>query len=177
MRGMLASIERLCPRGTVSEMLPLLGESLATMIKHGSFITSGWYPLRDYRLLLGAAMQVTGRDTELIEELARDSTIQDFRGIYRLLTFALSPEFLMRRSGGLFARYYDTGTLMISVARKGYAEAHYRGCLGFDRVLWKDVVAGTCTILEVCGARDIRRQVTKGGADGDAELDLVAEWS
>jgi hypothetical protein len=37
----------------------------------------------------------------------------------------------------LFARYYDTGTLSVPTARAGHCEAHYRGCVGFDRVLWE----------------------------------------
>jgi hypothetical protein len=120
-------------------------------------------------------MKATGRDVELIEALSRESTLEDFRGIYRLLAFALSPEFLMRRSGGLFSRYYDTGTLTVTVAKKGYGEAQFRGCVGFDRILWADVISGTCAILEVCGAKDIQRRITRGGGD-EPDLDLVAEW-
>jgi hypothetical protein len=173
---MLDSIDRICPPGTIDRMVPLVGESLGKTLKHRSFITSGWYPVRDYRAILGAAMKVTGRDVDLIEQLSRESTLEDFRGIYRLLAFALSPEFLMRRTAPLFGRYYDTGTLTVVVAKKGYAEAQFRGCLGFDRVLWADVISGTCAILEACGARDIKRQVTRGGGDGDADVDIVATW-
>jgi hypothetical protein len=175
-RSVLGSIERLCPPGTLDAVVPLLDESLGRMVSHRTFISSGWYPLRDYRALLGAVMQATGRDLELIQLLAREATLEDFRGIYRLLTFALSPEFLIRRSPGLFARYYDTGKLAVPIAKKGYVEAQFRGCAGFDRVLWADAVAGSCAVLEACGARDVRPRIVHGGGDGDGDLDLIAEW-
>jgi hypothetical protein len=176
MRGMIASIERICPKATVDDMVLLLGEPLGNQLKHRAFIASGWYPVRDFRALLGAAMKVTGRDVELIEVLARDAALHEFRGLFRLITFALSPDFLMRRTAGMFSRYYDTGTLTVPIAKKGYAEARYRGFAGFDRVLWNELIAGCRAILEVCGARDIRGRLVRGGGDGDVDLDLVVEW-
>jgi len=175
-RGMLSSIERLCPPGTLEAMVRHLPESVGQMVRHKSFISSGWYKLSDYRALLGAVMKVNGRDVDLVAELAREATLDDFRGVYRLFTFALSPAFVMRRSPGLFSRYYDTGTLTVPVARRGYGEAQFRGCLGFDRVLWRDVVGGTSAVLEACGGREVRTRILRGGGDGDVELDLVAEW-
>ena len=111
-----------------------------------------------------------------MRELSREATRDDFRGIYRLLTFVLSPEFLMRRSPGIFGRYYDTGTLVVPEARAGRCRAIYSGCEGFDRVLWEDVIAGSSAILEVCGAKEIRATRVRGGGDGDTELEVLAEW-
>lgn len=175
-RGTLDAIRRLCPSGTVDKMLPLLPTQVAPAVEHDSFISAGWYPLVHYRAIFGAAMQATGRDIDLVRELGRFSTQQDFRGIYRLLTFVLSPEFLMRRSPGIFGRYYDTGSLTVEVPRDGVCEAQYRDCVGFDRVLWEDVIAGSSTILEVCGAREIKVTRVRGGGDGDDELHCIAEW-
>ncbi len=174
-RGTLRAIERLCPRGTLGKMLPLLPAQVAPAVEHDAFISAGWYPLAHIRAIFGAAMTATSRDLELVRAISRDSTLDDFRGIYRLLTFVLSPEFIMRRGPGIFGRYYDTGSLEV-VARAGYAEAHYRGCAGFDHVLWADVLAGSGAVLEACGARDLKFDVVRGGGDGDVDCDVVCRW-
>jgi hypothetical protein len=176
-RGILSSMERLCPPGAIDQLVPLLSESFGRSVKHRSFVSGGWYPLREYRNLLGAVMQVTGHDVEIIETLAREATLNDFRsGIYQLLKLVLSPEFLMRRAGGVFSRYYDTGSLRVVEARHGYAEAQFRGCIGFDRVLWRDAVAGAMAVLEASGAKDVRIRPLRGGGDGDVDLDIISEW-
>src|SRR5262245_23170357 len=151
-RGILSSMERLCPPGTIDQMLPLLPEGIGRSVKHRSFVSGGWYPLREYRTMLGAVMEVTGQDVDIIATLAREATLNDFRGgIYHLLKLVLSPEFLMRRAGGVFARYYDTGSLRVVDARPGYAAAQFRGCIGFDRALWGDAVAGSIATIEASG--------------------------
>ena len=175
-RGTLMAVERVCPPGTLRKMVALLPAQIAPAVEHGAFISAGWYPLAHCRAIFGAAMAATGRDLELVRALSREATREDFRGIYRLLTFVLSPEYLMHRSQGLFSRYYDTGSLVVPVARHGYCEAHYQGCVGFDRVLWADVIAGSAAVLEICGAKDLTFEIVRGGGDGDEECYAKSEW-
>lgn len=175
-RGVLKSVERLCPPGTIEKMVALLPDELAPAVEHNGFISAGWYPLAHCRALFDAAMRATGRDLELVRELSREATRDDFRGIYRLLTFVLSPEFVMRRAPGIFNRYYDTGSLVVPVARSGYLEAHYRGCVGFDAVLWADLLAGSAAVIEICGAKDLTFKIVRGGGDGDEECYVTSEW-
>jgi hypothetical protein len=175
-RGVLLAIRRLCPPGTVDKMLPLLPADVAAAVEQDRFLAAGWYPLPHYRAIFGAAMSATGRDDNLAWALSRDAMLHDFRGIYRLLTFVLSPAFIMRRSPPLFGRYYDTGTLEVPVARGGYCEAKYRGCAGFDHVLWQNVLGGASAVLEAAGGHDVRVRAARGGGDGDDEMDMVGEW-
>jgi hypothetical protein len=175
-RGVLFAIRRVCPPGTLEKMLPQLPADVVAAIEHDRFLVAGWYPLAHYRAILAGAMAATGRGTELVRALSRDAMLHDFRGLYKLLTFVLSPEFLMRRSPSLFSRYYDTGTLTVPVARAGHCEAKYRGCAGFDRVLWENVAGGAAAVLEACGAKDVRVTAARGGGDGDSELDMICEW-
>jgi hypothetical protein len=175
-RGILTAVESVCPPGTRKKMLARLPDQIVPAVEHESFLAAGWYPLAHLRAIFGAAMEVTGRDVDLVHELSRFATKDDFRGIYRLLTFVLSPEFLMRRSPGIFGRYYDTGSLLVPEARSGRCRAVYSGCAGFDRILWEDVIAGSSAVLEVCGAKDVQLTRVRGGGDGDTELDIIAEW-
>ena len=174
-RGLIAAIDRVCPPGTRKKVVAALPTQLAPAVEHDTFLAAGWYPLAHMRALFGAVMEATGRELDVVRDLSRDATREDFRGIYRLLTFVLSPEFIMRRAPGIFSRYYDTGSLEV-VARARYCEAHYRGCAGFDRVLWADLHAGASAVLEVCGARELTYRVVRGGGDGDEECDVVGEW-
>lgn len=176
-RSLVGAAQRLCGAGVVDKMMPLLPEELIRPVKHNSFVSGGWYPLTHYRALHTAIARAAGRSaTDLARALGRDATMDDFRGIYRVLTFVLSPEFLMRRAPGLWNRYYDTGSLTVPVARHGYAEASFRGCIGFDRVLWEDAVGGAIGILEVCGAKEIAVHLRAGGGDGQEFLDAACTW-
>jgi hypothetical protein len=160
----------------LEQTLPLLPDEVARSVKHNSFLTGGWYPLAHYRALHGAISRVAGRGHELARVLGRNATLDDFRGVYRVLTFVLSPEFLMRRSPGLFNRYYDTGSLSVSVARRGYAEADFHGCTGFDRTLWEVVIGGAIAGLEACGARAVQVAIRAGGGDGEDFLIGTCTW-
>jgi hypothetical protein len=175
-RGLIAAVDRVCPPGTRQKMIAHLPDQIAPAVEHESFLAAGWYPLAHMRALFGAVMQATGRDLDVVRELSREATRDDFRGIYRLLTFVLSPEFIMRRGPNIFGRYYDTGSLTVPVARSGYVEAQYRGGVGFDRVLWADLHAGSAAVLEVCGAKDLKYTIVRGGGDGDEDCDVVGEW-
>jgi len=86
-RGILNGVDQLCAPGTIDEMLPMLSPAMAKAVRHRSFVSAGWYPLTDYRALLEAVMVATGGGVELIRQIARQATRDDFRGIYRLLTF------------------------------------------------------------------------------------------
>lgn len=175
-RGVLGAVGRVCPPGTTEKMLRILPPGLGDAVAHDRYLVAGWYPLTHYRDIIAAAMRASGGGAEVARALSRDAMLHDLRGIYRLLTFVLSPESIMRRSPSLFGRYYDTGSLAVPVARTGYCEAQYRGCVGFDRILWESALGGASAVLEACGARGLEVTVAAGGRDGDAMMDMVARW-
>jgi hypothetical protein len=174
---LIAGLARLEGPEAVAKMIPLLPAELGRAVKLNSFLSGGWYPIEDYRLLHAAMQKVTGRGPDISYQVGKDATLEDFRGIYRILTFVLSPEFLMKRSGPLFNRYYDTGKLTILEAKRGMGRAHFTGCTGFNRALWEDTIGGTMGILEACGAKDVAWNRLEGGGDGDDHLLLTATWS
>ena len=69
-RGIVAAIDRICPPGTRKKVIALLPDQVAPAVEHESFLAAGWYPLAHMRSIFGAAMQATGRDLELVRELA-----------------------------------------------------------------------------------------------------------
>jgi hypothetical protein len=177
-RSLVTATQRLLGPALVEQMLPLLPEEIARAVRHNRFLTGGWYPLSQYRALHHAIARAAGDKggPELARALGRACTHDDFRGVYRVLTFVLSPEFLMRRAPALWSRYYDGGTLEVVVAKPGFVETRHRGCSGFDRLLWEDVIGGAVGILEVCGAKELSVDVRRGGGDGDDFLDAACTW-
>jgi hypothetical protein len=145
--------------------------------RSGSLIAAGWYPLEDYRQIHAVAQRLTGKGVELARELSRDATMQDFRGIYSVLTFVLTPQFLVKRAPGIFGRYFDTGKVEVPEARSGFARAKFSGCAGFDRSVWEDAMGGTLALLEACGAEQLQLTVHSGGGDGDDHLEATTTWS
>ena len=176
-RSFVGAARRLHGAPVIDKMLPYLPVDVSTAVSKDRFITSSWYPLSQYRALHMALARATGgQPPELARAIGRDATMDDFRGIYRVLTFVLSPEFLVKRAPGLWNRYYDTGTLEVPTAKHGYAEARFRGCAGFDRVMWEDAIGGCMGMLEVCGAKEISTEVHRGGDDGCDYMDGIIRW-
>ncbi len=173
-RGMFGSLKRLKGDEAVRRTVELLPPELARTARADLFVTQNWYPLSDYALVL-RAMMGPADDLELIRALSRESVLNDFRGIYRILTFVVSPEFLMKRGPLLFSRYYDTGKLVVE-ASTGLAVTRYSGCSGFNHVLWIDTISGSVAVLEACGAKQLGMEIVEGGRDGDDSCTAHLTW-
>jgi hypothetical protein len=175
-RGLMGALTRLHGADALDRALAFVPDELANAVRFGKFVSSGWYPLAQYRALHAAAQRATGLGPELARALSREATLQDFRGIYRVLTAVLSPEFLIRRSPSLWRRYYEQGELAIPEAVHGRARAVFTNCTGFDRNLWEDAIGGCIGVLEACGARAVGVELVSGGGDGEVAMTMVATW-
>jgi hypothetical protein len=175
-RGLIGALERLHGEPAVTRLVELLPATLANAVRFGKFVSGGWYPLSDYRLLHATAARAVGAGPGLSRAIGREATLDDFRGVYRVLTFVLSPEFLIRRSPALWNRYFSVGRLKIPEAKQGAARAEFTGCVGFDYNLWDGALGGCIGVLESCGARDVQITIVGGGSDHDDHLTANATW-
>jgi hypothetical protein len=174
-RGMMGSLRRLEGDDMVRRVVELLPAELAKTARAELFLTQTWYPIADYELVLRAMMSAKGADLDFIRTLSREAVLNDFRGIYRVLTFVMSPEFVMKRGPLLFGRYFDTGKLEVQ-ASPGLAVAKYTGCKGFDLLLWQDTLAGSAAVLEACGAKNLETKFITGGRDRDDSCTVHFTW-
>jgi hypothetical protein len=174
-RGILSAAERLHGPEAAPKLMAQLPAELAKAFQYKAIVTSGWYPIGDYRTLLAATAKTFG-GVPALRLIGRDASLQDFRGIYKVLTFVLSPQFVIKRSPGMFNRYYDTGTLEIPEARPGFCRARFTGCTGFDPLMWEDAVAGAAGVLEACGGKDVKTTVIEGGGTDD-HVTVNATWT
>jgi hypothetical protein len=169
-------VKRLHGAETVEKMIALLPPELARLMRTGGFVTAGWYPLATLRELYRTAQRATGRGVELARDIGRESTADDFRGIYRVLTFVLSPSFVLKRSPAVFSRYFDTGRMEMIEARDGHARARFEGCAGFDHNMWVGLVGGCAAVLEACGGKEVVITIVDGGGEADEHLTITATW-
>lgn len=175
-RSTLDGLRSLRGPAAVAATLDRLGGPFAESLRFGGVGLSAWYPLALYRALLTAARGATHSGPELLRAVGREASLADFRGVYRIIAFVLSPQRLIAQAPRAWALYFDAGTLEIVEAREGMARARYTKCAGFDRNVWERAIGGSLGLLEVCGAQHVRLRVVSGGGDGDDSLDLEARW-
>lgn len=78
----------------------------------GVLLASSWYPVVHWNALVGVVLPMLGGGpNEAMRDLASHIAQQDLSSVYKLVMKLGSPEFLLRRTGQLWSRYYDTGAL------------------------------------------------------------------
>lgn len=103
-------LERLGTEGwarVLEKMVPEDREFFAGVILGG-----GWYPVVHWNRLNEIVLPRLGRDSaDGMRHLAAYIAQRDLSSVYRLVMKLGSPEFILRRTGQLWSRYYDTGML------------------------------------------------------------------
>lgn len=143
---------------------------------HDPVLAATWYPIGIYRELHLAAQRALKAGGELSRQIGRDGVSRDFQGVYRLLAGALQPHWLISWAPRMYGRYFRGGTLDVLEARKGYARGEWRGCVGFDKNLWLDMIGSCEASLEACGATHVRHRLVDGGGDGDTHATVEFRW-
>ncbi len=172
-RGFIAALRRLHGEATVDKVIALLPAELGRRLQRDNIVTGHWYPLDELSRVQQAMMRAVGRGPDVIREVARESTLEDFRGLYQVLTFILTPQFIIKRTPGIWKRYYDGGVVSVT-AQEGAGEASFSACTGFDEPMWQGVIGGTSGVLEACGAKGLEIKIIGGGI-GD-HMTIKATW-
>jgi hypothetical protein len=173
--NLLVGVERLRGLEAVTRVRAMLPSHLRDALDRNEVINVGWYPLSWYVELHATIREATGEGPSLAFELGHFGTAEDFKGIYRLLRFVLSPQSLIQRAPAVFGRYRRPGTLTITSAGSGFATAKLEHCHGYDASVWQEIAGGCAAVLEACGAKSVRAVLTADDATGSAVLDT--RWS
>jgi hypothetical protein len=176
-RSTLAGLRRLRGEAAATAVLAALPGALGESARFGGLSASSWYPISFYRELLATIRRVTRASPELLRAVGREASYDDFRGVYRVIAFVLSPQRLINQAPRAWSLYFDSGSLEVLEAREGMASARYFECVGFDRNVWERAMGGSEGLIEVCGGKNVRLRVVSGGGDGDEELVLEARWT
>jgi hypothetical protein len=176
-RGFLTTLERLRGTDSVEATLAELPPEISRALRLGEVVATGWYPVDWYREL-HAAMNRACRETgfELSRRIGLESTIADFRGIYRLLLRVVSSETLVSQSPRLLAMFFEGGEVAMVETGKGFGVIEFTGWHGFDRAMWADMTGAVEGVLVARRAFDIRTRVLRGGGS-EGMLRLECRWS
>jgi hypothetical protein len=175
-RSFMKAFETLRGKEAVEAMIVDLPEELADGLRYGRLVASGWYPVAWYRLMHASAQRVTKSGPELARAIGRQSRIDDFRSVYRLLSFVMSAEAVVAKGAMLYRLYDSMGLVDIQEARTGMLRVRFHNCIGYDANVWESSLGGTIGILESCGAEALRVQIVDRGRDGDDEMTFDARW-
>ena len=160
----------------LQHVLQVVDTELARAVRHGTIAPGRWYSIAWYRALHKAAQNVLGLDPSFSRRMGYLATKAELGGIYKVFARLLSPEMTLRLGAKLFRTYYDRGYFKVLEWGSGHARGRWEACTGFDESIWEDVVGGIMAFLETAGARQVRPRVLAGGRDGDASMELEADW-
>lgn len=75
-------------------------------------LAAAWYPVAHWNRLMRVSLPLLGRNPQDgMRELAGHIAQRDLNSVYKLVMKLGSPEFLLRRTGQIWSRYYDAGAL------------------------------------------------------------------
>lgn len=175
--GFLAALEQVCGRESVAATLAALRGDAGEAIRSGTVLPIGWYPIAWYRQLHATAQEATGLGSSLARDIGREATRHDLNTVYRLLLRMISPETLLKQANRILHMYADGGSVLILESSRGGARVRYIECYGCDRNVFEDMIGSTETMLDACGARNVRITAGRGGrVEATGELELTVRW-
>jgi hypothetical protein len=175
--SLLAALERLRGRDAVDATFRELPQEVASALRLGEVVPTGWYSIEWYRELVAAICRACPEpELDLAWQLGRDSSIAQFRGIHRLLLRVISSELLVSQAPKIFRMYFDGGEVAMAGVDTGMGVIELSGWHGFDRVIWTAVMGGLEGFLVARRAVDIRHRVLRGGGS-DGSLKVEYRWS
>lgn len=176
-KSVLAALDEQVGPGALAAMHERLAGTDSEVLKY-RIVATGWYPISLYRSMWAAiAETTTGPAEALAKQIGRACMQRDMNGVYRLVFKLLSPETVLSLSSKMFSNYYDTGTLTVVEARAGVARASFRGCAGWSRLMWMEILGSSEMTLEMGGARDLRINYASRIGDDCESVDLLARWA
>jgi hypothetical protein len=164
-KTLLSTLARIHGQQSVDATLSLLPPEIEEALRLGAVVASGWYPIDWYRALHVAIHTACSGGLELSRQLGRESSIDDFRGIYRYLLKVISSEVLVAQAPRVFQMYFKGGEVMMTDSSRCAGVLDFRGWHGFDKAIWADVTGGVEGILVARGAAAVRQRVLRGGSE------------
>lgn len=155
--------------------LPL---ELAEAFERGTLLPASWYPIDWYADLLDAFVAESGGGTALCRRLGRIAARDDMLGLYqKVILKLLSPQLMFSVTQRFFSAFFDTGSVEVLVARRGYASARYSGCIGWEPNMWFEMLGACEAFLEMSGAKHVRGHIAAGGNRGDDFCEIEGRWA
>ena len=164
-RGAMQQLERRGGRELLDRVLARVGGEAGEALRHGAVVSGGWYPAAWYAALLEAVEAEHPSDPDAIRSLTREAVTEDFRTIFRLLSWVVSPEAALRNAVKIMARYWEGGRVEVLEARDGHVHFLFADYHGFTPQIWSDVVGGIEPVLDLM--KVTRERIEPRNVSGD----------
>lgn len=171
--GYLGAYEREFGAERRSALEASVAEPLRSALANREILASGWYPVAWYdALLAGVEGDVAGE--EEVRRIGGLAVEHDFRTLFRLVRLFLKPQFTLKQTVRISARYFDGGDVEVIAAEEELIHYQFRNYHGFTQRIWWDFTGGIEAVLRSLDCKDIRRRVVSGGTGAD--LEVVFRW-
>ena len=143
----------------------------------GAILLDQWYPsavLERYRQAILSHFKDEG--FAVMEEMGRNSADFALTTIYRVFLSLSSPMFIIKKSGSLWPRYFDTGR--VEIVENGKTDVTVK------IVAWEDASPSLCALMrgyfaktmELSGGRLIQVKETACRSKGDPHCEFRVIW-
>lgn len=168
---MLLVVEKLHGADVAARSIEAMPAALSDTVRAKRLLPSTWVKITAYAALLRGF----GLDDATMQKLGNASADHDVNTMYRVVFKFLSPETLARQTPKFFGIYYrGAHTIRVVESARDFCRVEYRDCHGFDHYIWQDYVAGSETILQICGAKNVRTEIESGGTG--SSMVASARW-
>lgn len=170
-RSVLTVAEEILGAEEFSRILMSMSIEERHMLQY-TIVNTGWYPTSLYRYLLKVLHEESSEGgDELIRKIGAASIRRDVNGVYRMIFKVFSPETVFSVAGRMFTSYYSHGRLEIA-SGAGEATATYKGCFGFDRLMWIELAGCGEELILAAGGKKPRMDIIRGGDGPDCTMRL-----
>ena len=159
----------------VEKALASIPADLAQALRY-EVIPAGHYPIGWYRVMWTALLGAGGQGDDFVRQIGRDAIDNDFNVFYRSLLRVLSPTTLISVGMRHFNQIYDTGQVMVIDPTPVSVRLSFTGCIGFDHVMWIEILGSCERLAELAGGKDARSTIAEGGRQGDAHCVAAFRW-
>jgi hypothetical protein len=173
--SVLSAIDDLRGREFRDQVIAAMPEESGTALRYGSVIASGWYPIRWYRELFKAALEIADKP-DFAREIGRASVRREIKGVHRLLFKVLSVETLQKQGSRFFKAYFQPTDIKNERLGPGLGRTLFLRCTGFDRNLWQEQLGCCEELLAQSGVQLPRVRVLAGGTDRDDYMEMETRW-
>jgi hypothetical protein len=158
----------------MAQIMESLPPRLRQVFDNGILPTS-YYSLDAFVAFLEAGFRLGGDDERILIKRTEAVVERQLTGLYRVFIKLGSPEFVVRRITTIHQTYF-TGIGIDVELRDGDARIRYTGFRAQHRLIEYVLIGFYQKALQICGARDVRAQVSVPLADDPPFCEVHVTW-
>jgi hypothetical protein len=175
--SLLDAVEATRKREGEQRLAQIVASLLPTyrQVFENGIVPTGYYSLDAFVAFLEAGFRFGGDDERILIKRTEAVAERQLTGIYRVFIKLGSPEVVIRRITTIHQTYF-TGIGISVELRRGDARIRYTGFRKQHRLMEYVMIGFYQKALKICGARDVRVQMSIPMADDVEFCELHISW-